>query len=196
MFQQLQYWYSWTFDKIPFHWNPSRSMTQVKCDPISTSLLTNFMVDATTISTHVVGIIKWSCWITFIPTNCLRISTITTFDTRDEVEVIRIWQFPILWLPIGILCGAEWGCEYTYGTPFLNWMDGLICSLYGPNWPPNSMPFNMFCTIGIPNSCSCGWSINALATFCSSTCRTMPILMWKGTKGQSTIACLSSSQNA
>jgi hypothetical protein len=56
--------------------------------------------------------------------------------------------------------------------------------------------FNMFWTIGIHGSLSCGWSINALTTFYNSTCLTILALMWKGTKDQSMIACLSTSQNA
>jgi len=74
-------------------------------------------------------------------------------------------------------------------------MDELICLLYGHNWLPNSMPFNLFWTIRIIDSYSYGWSINAFTTFCSSTCLAMPTLMWKGTKGQSMTTC-PSSQNA
>jgi len=58
------------------------------------------------------------------------------------------------------------------------------------------MLFNLLWTIIIHGSCSYGWSNNALATFCKSTCLTIFYLMWKGTKGQSIITCPSSSQNA
>ncbi len=44
--------------------------------------------------------------------------------------------------------------------------------------------------------CSCDWSINAPTTFYNSTCLAIFALIWKGTKGQSMIACLYSSQNA
>jgi hypothetical protein len=74
-----------------------------------------------------------------------------------------------LWLPIGILYGVEWRCEYTSSALLLNWMDGGIYRLYGPNWPPNSMPSNLFWTIGILGF-NCDWFINALTTLCNSTC--------------------------
>jgi hypothetical protein len=101
-----------------------------------------------------------------------------------------------LWLPIGILYGVECGCKYTFISLLLVWIDEQICWFCGPNWLPNSMPLNMFWTIKIPNSCFYGWSINVLATFYDSTCLTIPILIWKGIKGQSMITCPSSSQNA
>jgi len=73
-------------------------------------------------------------------------------------------------------------------------MDGRIYQLYGLNWLPNSMPLNLFWTIRILGSYSCGWSIIVLATFCNSTCLTILVLMWKGTK--MTITCHFPSQNA
>ncbi len=102
----------------------------------------------------------------------------------------------ILWLPIGILYGAKCGCEYTFNSLLLIWIDGWICQFCGPSWLPNSMPLNLFWPIGIPSSYSCGWSINALATFYNSTCLAIPTLMWKGTKGQSMIACPSIIENS
>jgi len=57
------------------------------------------------------------------------------------------------------------------------------------------MPFSLFWTTGILGSCSCDWSINAPATFYNSTCLVIHASLWKGTKGQSMIACPSSSQN-
>ncbi len=95
----------------------------------------------------------------------------------------------ILWLPIGIICGAECECKYTYGFLLLVWTYGKNCWLCGLNWLPNSMPFNLFWTTWIFHSYSCGWYSNVLATFCNSTCSTIHVLMWKGTKGQSMIAC-------
>ncbi len=41
-----------------------------------------------------------------------------------------------------------------------------------------------------------GWSIIAPTTFYNSTCLIILTLIWKGTKGQSMITCLSSSRNA
>jgi len=82
-------------------------------------------------------------------------------------------------LPIGILCGAVCGCEYPYGIFFLVWINEPICRLCGPNWLPNFMPLNQFWTIGILDSCSYGWSINAHATFYNTTCLTIHALMWK-----------------
>jgi hypothetical protein len=137
-----------------------------------------------------------SDWVTSILVGCLRFLTIATSYTICEVALARVYLYSILWLPIGSLYGAKCGCEYTSGFLFLNWMDGWICRLYGPNWLPNSMPLSLLWTTRIPGSYSCGWSINALATFYSSTCLAIHVLMWKSTKGQSIITCPSSSHNA
>ncbi len=110
---------------------------------------------------------------------CFQISTSVAFDTFCEVKLIGMWWCPILWLPISILCGVECGCEYTSGALLLNWMDWQICRLCSPNWPPNSMPLNLFWTTKIHGSWSCDWSTNVLATFCNSTCLAIPTLMWK-----------------
>jgi len=83
-----------------------------------------------------------------IPIGCLWVSTTVVFDTIGEILLIGRWQCSIQWLPIGMLCGAKCGCEYTSGSLLLVWMDGRIYRLYGPNWLPNSMPFNLFWTIG------------------------------------------------
>jgi hypothetical protein len=91
-----------------------------------------------------VGMKKNKNWITSISTSCFWISASAISNILGEVELIQVWWCPILWLPIGILCGVEYGCEYNSGTMLLNWMDGWICQLYGPNWCPNSMPFNIF----------------------------------------------------
>jgi len=163
---------------------------------ISSPPLTKFVLGATTIYTLVVSITSLSSWVTFILISCLWILTIVTFGTFSEVEFIWVWLCPIMWLPIGIRCGAEWGCDYISSTLLLNWMDGWICQLCGPNWPSNSMPLNLFWTKWIHGSYFCDWSINALATFCNSTFLAILTLMWKGIKRQSMIVCPSSSQNA
>jgi hypothetical protein len=67
-----------------------------------------------------VDIITLSGWITSIPEGCFWISTIVASYTFGEVELIQVWWFPILCLPIGILCGVKCGCEYTSGTLFPN----------------------------------------------------------------------------
>jgi hypothetical protein len=79
-----------------------------------------------------------------------------------------------------------------FGTPNLGVPRKMTfgCNL---NWLPNSMPFKCFWTTRIFSYCSYDWSINVLATFCNSTCLTILVLMWKGTKGQSMTACPSSS---
>ncbi len=163
-------------------------------DPITTPLLATFMLGTTTLSTHVLAITTLSDWITFILASCLRVSTITTFDTLGEAVLTLIRWCSNLWLPISILYGGECGCEYTSSFLLLIWIDGRICRLWSLNWLPNSMPLSLFWTI--LSSCSYGWSINALATFCNSTCLTILALMWKGIRWQSMIACLSSSHNA
>ncbi len=132
---------------------------------------------------------------TSILIGCFQISVIIAFNTLGEAKLVRVWRCPIMWLPISILYGAECGCEYTFGTLLLNWMDGSICWLFGPNWPPNSMLLSLLWATWIPGSWSCDWSINAPTTFYNSTCLAIHVLMWKGTKGQSIIAC-PSSQNA
>ncbi len=98
----------------------------------------------------------------------------------------------IHWYPLW--CKMKMWMYLWYSTLELN--GGLICLLCGPNWAPNSMPFNLFWIIGIPSPCSYGWSTNVVATFCSSTCLTMLALMWKGTKRQSMIKCIFFSKNA
>jgi hypothetical protein len=102
------------------------------------------VASATIVSTLMVGITILNDQVTFILTHCFQILVTTTSETLGEDKVTWIWRCPILWLPIRILCGAKWGCEYTFGTLLLNWMDGWICRFCGPNWPPNSMPFNQF----------------------------------------------------
>jgi hypothetical protein len=69
-----------------------------------------------------------------------------------------------------------------FGTPDLG-VPGKMTFGCSPNWLSNSMPFNLFWTTTIPNSFSCDWSINVIATFYNSTCLTILVLMWKGTKG-------------
>ncbi len=134
--------------------------------------------------------------LTPILVGCLQISTIVAFDNLGEVKLTWMWRCPILRLPIGIIYGVKCGCEYTFGVLLLNWMDGWICQLHGPNWPLNSMPFNLFSTIIFFGIWSYDWFTNVLVTFCNSTCLAIPILMWKGIKGQSMIMCPSYSQNA
>jgi hypothetical protein len=81
------------------------------------------MLGAKKISTLVVGIIELNDWMTLISTGYLRIFAIDTSNTLGEIELTWIWRCPILWLPIGILCGVECRCEYTFAIMFLNWMD-------------------------------------------------------------------------
>ncbi len=165
-------------------------------NPISSPPLTKFVL-GTIVSFPIVGITTLSGWRTFIPTCYFQISTTSIFDTLGEVDVIQIWWCPILWLPIGILYGAKYGCECTSNTLLSNWIDGQICRLCGRNWlTPNSRLLNLFWIVGIPSSYSYDWSINASTTFCNSACLTMLALMWKGIKGQSMIGCPSFSQNA
>ncbi len=165
-------------------------------NPISTPPLIAFMLGARTVSTPMLVITSLSDWMTSIISGCLRISTTTTFDILGKNELIRVWWCPILWLPIGILCGAKCGCEYTFNILLVNWMDGWICQLCGPNWPFNSMLLTLLWITWIPSFWFCDRSINGHATFCNSTCLAIPVMMWKGTKRQSIVACLSSSQNA
>jgi hypothetical protein len=77
----------------------------------------------------VVGITTLNGWITSIPIGCFQISTIVASDIIGETKLIQVWWCPILWLPISIFYGAKCGCEYTFGTMFLNWMDERICQL-------------------------------------------------------------------
>jgi hypothetical protein len=122
------------------------------------------VLGATTISTLVVIMTTLGDWVTSILAYYFQILTIVIFDTLGEAKLTWVWWCPIMWLPIGILCGAECGCEYTSGALLLNWMDGRICRLYGPNWPPNSMPQSIL-DYKIPSSSSCDWSTNALPHF-------------------------------
>jgi hypothetical protein len=78
-------------------------------NPITIPFLITSVLGATTISTHVVVMTTLSDWITSIPTNCFRISTTSTSYTPNEVVWTWVWQCPILWLPIGIICGAKCG---------------------------------------------------------------------------------------
>jgi len=112
--------------------------------PISTPPLTKFVPGATIVSIPMVVMITLNDWITYVPASYLRISITVAFETFGEVELIRVWRCSILWLPIGVICGVECGCEYTFGALLLNWMDGWIDRLYGPNWPLNSMFLNLF----------------------------------------------------
>jgi hypothetical protein len=112
-------------------------------DPISIPLLTKFVLGATTISTLVVGMITWSSQLTSISTCCFWILTTFASNILSEVELTQVWQCPIVWLPIGILYDVECECKYTFGTLLLNWMDGQIYWLHGPNWPLNSMPLKL-----------------------------------------------------
>ncbi len=132
--------------------------------------------------TLVVIIITLSDWITSIPTSCFWVSTIATYGTFGKVVLILVRWCSNMWLPISILCGAECGCAYIFSSLLLTWIDAWICWLFHPNWLPNSMSFNMFWIIRISSSCSYDWSINALATFCNSTCLAIFVWMWKGTK--------------
>ncbi len=164
--------------------------------PISTSFLTTSMLGATSVSTPMVVILALNDWITPTPTYYFWVSIIVASDTIGGAMLTRDRWCSILRLPIGIHCDAICGCECPFGSLLLVKIDEWIYWLCGPNWLPNSMPLNLFWTIGIPYSCSYGWSITAPATFYNSTCLTMLVLMWKGMKRQSMITCPSSSQNA
>jgi hypothetical protein len=164
----------------------------ITVDPISIPLLTTSMLGATTVWTAIV-IFVVSDWGTIIPTSCLQVSTIVAFDMIGEVVFTWGWWCSILWLPIGILCGVECGCKYTSISLLVVWINERICQLYDPNWLPNSMLLILLWTTWIFNSCSYGWNINVLTTFCNSTCLAIFALMWKGTKRQFMIACPSSS---
>ncbi len=135
------------------------------------------MLGATTISNPMVGIPASNDWITLIPTCYLWVSTTATFDIIGEVVLTRGQWCSIQWLHVGIFYGAECGCEYTFGSLLLIWIDGRIYWLFYLNWLPNSMPSNLLWIARIPSSCSCGWSINVRATFCNSTCLTIGALM-------------------
>ncbi len=174
--------------------NPPNPWLKFTTDLITIPLMATCVLGTTTISTPMVVMTTLSDWITFILIAYLWFLTTTASNTVCEVVLVQIWWYSIMWLPIGSLRGAECGCEYTFGSLLLNWMDGWIYWLYGPNWLPNSMSFSLFWTTWILGSYSCGWSINAPATFCNSTCLAICVLMWKSTKGQSIIACPSSSQ--
>ncbi len=102
-------------------------------DLINTPLLTTFVLGATMASTLVVGMTTLNDWVTFIVARYLWISVTTIFDTLNEAELIWVWWCHMLWLPIGILCGVECGCKYTFGILLLNWMDGWIYRLCGSN---------------------------------------------------------------
>jgi hypothetical protein len=54
-------------------------------DLINTPLLTTFMVDATTVSTHAVVIPALSDWVLTILAGCIWVSIIAAFDTIGEV---------------------------------------------------------------------------------------------------------------
>ncbi len=113
-------------------------------DPISIPLLTTSMLGITTISTLVVVIPTSNDWITLNVTSCFQVSTTAISNTISEIVLIRGQRCSILWLPIGIFCGAECGCEYTCGSLLLTRIDRQICRLYSPKWLPNSMPLNLF----------------------------------------------------
>jgi hypothetical protein len=83
-------------------------------DLINTPLLTTSMVGAITVSAHVVVIPTSNDWVIINPTSCLWVLTTIAFETIGEAVLIQIRQCSILWLPIGILCRAECGCEYTF----------------------------------------------------------------------------------
>jgi hypothetical protein len=74
----------------------------------------------TIVSTPMVIMIALSDWVTYILVGCLKVSTIVTFDTFNEVKLTQVWRCSILWLPMGIFYGAKCGCEYTFGSLFLN----------------------------------------------------------------------------
>jgi hypothetical protein len=132
--------------------------------PISTPLLTTFMLGATTVSIPVVIIPTSSDWTTPTLMCCYWVLTTAVFDTIGGVVLAQNWQCSNLRLPIGIHDVVVCACEYPFGSLLLIWIDGRICWLCGPNWFPNSMPLNMFWTMSIPYSYSCGWSINVLTT--------------------------------
>ncbi len=159
-------------------------------NPIITPLLTASTLSVTTISNHVAVITTSSDWITPIPTGCFQVSTTITFYTLNEVVFIQGRWCSIMWLPIGILFGAECGCEYTFSSLLLSWINERMCQLCGPN----SMPLNLFWTTRILGSYSCGWSITVFTTFYDSTCPAIFTLMCKSKKGQSIVIC--PSQNA
>jgi hypothetical protein len=137
-----------------------------------------------------------SDWITPTPTCCFRVSKTTASNTIGGVVLTRDQRCSNLWLPISIHCGVVCGCEYLFGFLLLVRINGRIYQLRGPNWLPNSMPLNLLWTTRIFKFCYYGWSINVHATLCNSTSLVIFVLMWKGTEGQSVIACPSSSQNA
>ncbi len=113
-------------------------------DPINIPLLTTFVVGIITVSTPMVVIPPLNDWVITTIVSCLQVSIIAIFDTIGGVVLTRGWWRSILWLPIGIFCGVECGCEYTFGSLLLVWIDGWICQLCNPNWFPNSMLFNLF----------------------------------------------------
>ncbi len=113
-------------------------------DLITTHFLTTSMLGAIIVSTLVVIMTTLNDWIISILVNCLWVLIIVAFDIIGEVVLTWVQQCSILWLPIGSFYGVKCGWEYIFGFLFLNWMDGWIYWLYGPNWLPNSMPLSLF----------------------------------------------------
>ncbi len=110
--------------KIFFVEIPLNSLPNFVVDPITTPLVTTYMLGATIVSTLVVVILVSSDWITLIPTCCFQVSTIAASDIIGGIVLIQNWWCSNLWLPIGILCGVECGCKYTFGFLLLVWIYG------------------------------------------------------------------------
>jgi hypothetical protein len=112
---------------------PLNPLPNFVADPISTSLLTTYMLGTTTVSTLVVVIPTISDWTTPTLACYFRVSTIVASDTIGGAMLIRDQWCSILWLPISILCDAICGCEYFFGSLLLVWTDERICRLCGSN---------------------------------------------------------------
>jgi hypothetical protein len=99
---------------------PLNPLPKFTTNPINIPLMTTFVLGATTVSTHVVVMTTFGDWITSILVGCLWISTTIASDILGETKLIQVCRCPIMWLRIGIFCGAECGREYTFGTLFLD----------------------------------------------------------------------------
>ncbi len=101
--------------KFLFVESPPNPLSNFVAYPISTPLLTTYMLGATIVSTLVVVIPTSNDWITFTPTCFLQVSTIATSNTISGVVLIQDRRSSSLLLPIGILYGAQCGCKCTFG---------------------------------------------------------------------------------
>jgi hypothetical protein len=75
-------------------------MTQFVADPVNTPPLTKFVLGATIVSIHVVGMTKLNDWITFVSTNCCQISATTASDILGEAELIEFDDAPFYGYPL------------------------------------------------------------------------------------------------